>query len=75
MCISYDSTARDDPSPFRPDLGFRNMNDFRAASKCVDVIFFGSRTDALTVGTVIHRFLQSDGIVVVVAGSASVSPS
>jgi hypothetical protein len=74
LCISYDSTARDGRDPFRPDLGFRSMDDFRAASKRVDLVFFGSRADPWAMATIIHRFLQSDGIVAVGAGSASVSP-
>jgi hypothetical protein len=45
VCISYDSTARDDEGdPFRCDLGFRSVDDFRIASKRADLVFFGLNT-------------------------------
>jgi hypothetical protein len=73
VCISYDSGKTAAGDPVRCDLGFRSFDDFQVASKRADLIFFGSDTPAVLMGGVIRQFLQSDGIIVIDAGSSSVS--
>jgi hypothetical protein len=73
VCISYDSAKTDGGDPVRCDLGFRSLEDFQVASKRADLIFFSSDTSRFVMGSVIQRFLQSDGIIVIDASSSSVS--
>jgi hypothetical protein len=65
----------DDQTPARPELGFRSLDDFRLASKRVDLMFFCSNASAQVMGGVIRRFLQDDGIVVIDAVSKVISRS
>jgi hypothetical protein len=76
VCISYDSTNTGARYPARREPGFRSLDDFQFITKRrADLVFFGSDTSPLVMGSVISRFLQSDGFIVIEAGSALVSRS
>jgi hypothetical protein len=76
MCISYDSKVTGARGPVQREPGFRSLDDFQCITKRrADLVFFGSDTSPLAMEAVICRFLQHDGIIVVDAGSASVSRS
>jgi hypothetical protein len=76
ICASYDSTITGARYPARREPGFRNLDEFQCTTKRrADLVFFGSDTSTPLMEVVIRQFLQDDGIIVIDAGSASVSRS